>query len=275
MTKQHRGIDQNHKESAKSSTVKIFLKSLPCKGICKLILTGISIILTVMVSSSMNIENQENNLSSTLYITIYISFSFSGLLNILIFYARKGFFVKNIDSFSLVIAFLVEYLAISADSEETTLSSVNYCLMMTVIGCLMSSVLMMISSSSMTTFSLSMMSMIQGTWLIHSAYLTCSEKTSYLYFSWHVLAVFCITLVINVIMQLQASTQVKKHMVATHSSVTTTVDTVSCSHNAVDSSLTIPGQKTNYAKDKVLGKSIENLTIDKIVDTKALRSIKI
>ena len=121
----------------------------------------------------------------------------------------------------------------------------------------------------MTTFSLTMLTMIQGTWLIHSAYLTCSEKMSYLYFSWHVLAVFCITLVINVIMQLQAGTQVKKHITAKHTRVITTVDTVSYCHNAVDSSLTIPEQKTNYAQDKV---SIENLTIDKLVDTKAAAS---
>ena len=115
----------------------------------------------------------------------------------------------------------------------------------------------------MTAFSLSMMTMIQGTWLIHSAYLTCSEKTSYLYFSWHVLAVASISIAVFVIMQTKARTQVKKHVAAKHSNLTTTVDTVSCSHNAVDSSLIIP---------KVLGKSIENLTIDKIVDHKAAGS---
>ena len=66
----------------------------------------------------MDIENEVNNLSNTLFITIYISFSISALLDILIFYMEKGIFIKNIDSFSVVIAFLVEYLAISADSEE-------------------------------------------------------------------------------------------------------------------------------------------------------------
>ena len=107
---------------------------------------------------------------------------------------------------------------------------------------------------------------------MHSLYLTCGEKMTYLYFSWHVLAVASISIAVFVIMQTKAGTQVKKHVVAKHSSVTTTVDTVSCSHNPVDSSLRIPEQKSNYAKDKVLGKSIENLTIDKIVDTKAAAS---
>ena len=120
----------------------------------------------------------------------------------------------------------------------------------------------------MTIFSLAMLTMIQGTWLIHSAYLTCSEKMSYLYFSWHVLAVASIIIGVNVIMQLQAGTQVKKHMVARH----TPVDIVTYRHNALDSSLTIPKQKKNYAQDKVLGNSIENLNIDKIVDTKAAAS---
>ena len=74
------------------------------------------------------------------------------------------------------------------------------------------------------------------------------------------------------IIQLQAGTQVKKHITAKHTRVTTTVDTDSYCHNAVDSSLTIPEQKTNYAQDKVIGKSIENLTIVKLVDTKAAAS---
>ena len=114
--------------------------------------------------------------------------------------------------------------------------------------------------------------MIQGTWLMHSAYLTCSEKMTYLYFSWHVLAVASISIAVFVIMQTKAGTQVKKHVVAKHSNLSTTVATIPYCHDAVDSRLTIPEQKTNYAQDKVLGKSIENLTIDKIVNTKAAAS---
>ena len=91
---------------------------------------------------------------------------------------------------------------------------------------------------------------------------------SYLYFSWHVLAVASIIIGVNVIIQLQAGTQVKKHMVAKH----TPVDEVPYTHNDVHSCLTVLEQKTTYLQDKFLGKGIDNLTIDKIVETKAAAS---
>ena len=62
---------------------------------------------------------------------------------------------------------------------------------------------------------------------------------SYLYFSWHVLAVASITLVINVIMQLQAGTQVKKHIAAKHTNLTTTVDKISDVYSETNTGLTV------------------------------------
>ena len=73
------------------------------------------------------------------------------------------------------------------------------------------------------------------------------------------------------IMQLQAGTQVKKHMVAKH----TPVDTTPYTHNYVDSGLTVlehEAKYAKYAKDKDLCKSVEHLSDDKIVETNAAAS---
>jgi hypothetical protein len=264
--------NQQESEEPKKSHFKNFVHSLPCNGIYKLILTGICIILTVMISSDKENDEKLDTLRCVLYVTIYISFSISGLLDIIIFYLNKDLLPKNIDSFSLVIAFLVEYLIIPADEKEGIVKSVSSCLVIAILGCLMSSVLMLISSSSMTTFSLSVLSMIQGTWLMHSAYLTCSEKMSYLYFSWHVLAVASISIAVNVIMQLQAGTQVKKHMAAKHTRLTTTVDTDSYRLGDVHTAIPILEQKKKEKEDKALCKSAEHLCDDKVVDKKAAAS---
>ena len=66
------------------------------------------------------------------------------------------------------------------------------------------------------------------------------------------------------ILQLQAGTQVKKHMVAKHTPVGRVP--YSYSHTNVPSSLE---QKTNFTQEKVLCKSVENITFDKRVESKA------
>ena len=175
-------------EKGKSSNLEKFLQSLPCTGICKLILTGISIILTVMISTANEKEKQEESLQCILHITIYISFSISGLLDIGIFYMPKNFFPRHTDSFSIVIAFLVECLAFSENKEITKPGS--SCLVMAINCCLISSVLRMISSSSIATLSLIMFTQIQGTWLLHSAFINYSLTMSYLYFP----GMFCLCL---------------------------------------------------------------------------------
>jgi hypothetical protein len=194
-------------------------------------LTSTSILATVMLDT-----DREHILSM---VTIYVAFSIPGLLNIIIFYTRRDLLPRHSQSFCLGIAFLVEYLAVSAEEEEDIAQPFHLCLLSAIIGCLMSSVLMIISSSSMTTFSLTMFTCIQGTWLIHAICISCCDKMSYIYFSWHVLAVFIITLVINVIMQLQAGTQVKKHMVAKHTSLSTTVDRISDVYSETNTGLTV------------------------------------
>eukprot|EP00090_Calanus_glacialis_P036787 TRINITY_DN62903_c0_g1_i1.p1 TRINITY_DN62903_c0_g1~~TRINITY_DN62903_c0_g1_i1.p1 ORF type:complete len:129 (-),score=31.52 TRINITY_DN62903_c0_g1_i1:79-465(-) len=71
MAKNH----QTPQKIAKSANIKTFLQSLPFNGISKLVMTGISIILTVIISSANEMETK--SLQCILHVTIYISFSIS------------------------------------------------------------------------------------------------------------------------------------------------------------------------------------------------------
>merc|ERR1712129_614972 len=113
---------------------------------------------------------------------------------------------------------------------------------MAIIGCLVGSVMRMILNSCMANSFLMMFTMVQGTWLIHSAFIDSSEKMIYLYFSWHMLAIFILNLVINVITQLCVKTQVKKHKVAKHKKLATSVDRISEVHSDTGTGLTVVPQ---------------------------------
>ena len=65
----------------KPSKLTKFLVSLPCCGIAKLILTGICIIVTVVISTESKDEQTEARLDCLVFVTIYISFALSGLVD--------------------------------------------------------------------------------------------------------------------------------------------------------------------------------------------------
>ena len=75
--------DSKHELSDEDSSLTRFLQSLPCAGISKLILTGLSIILTVLVTSAETLEN----LDRLSFVTIYLSFALTGIVDILCFYS--------------------------------------------------------------------------------------------------------------------------------------------------------------------------------------------
>ena len=75
--------DSKHALSDGDSSLTRFLQSLPCAGICKLILTGLSIILTVLVTST----DSEASLDRLAFVTIYLSFALTGIVDILSFYS--------------------------------------------------------------------------------------------------------------------------------------------------------------------------------------------
>jgi hypothetical protein len=114
---------------------------------------------------------------------------------------------------------------------------------------------------------------MQGTWLIHTAFVTSSKKMSNLYFSWHILAVFITTLVINVIIQLCVKTDVKMHMTTKHTNLITTVAKIHDGLNNAYAGLTVVEQ--NALEDmknkevKRIQKSVENIADDNIAEEKA------
>lgn len=192
------------------------LESLPVSGICKLILTGVSIILLVSIASADDIGNDDESIICLSHATIYISFSISGLLDILMFYMTKDIFPKHSETFSLLIAFLVEYSAFSTNMTEENSRLSSFCLLIAIRGCLVSSVMMILSNRFILSFSLVLFTQIQGTWLIHSAFLSSNDNLTFFYFSWHIIAVFTSILVINVVMQLQTRTDQERHETTKH-----------------------------------------------------------
>jgi len=192
------------------------LDSLPVSGICKLILTGVSIILLVLVSSAEDIDNNVDNIHCLFHATIYISFSVSGLLDILMFYMEKDIIPRHTETLGLIIAFLVECSAIFADMTKESTRSASFCLQIAILGCFVSSVMMILSNSFIFTISLVVFTQIQGTWLIHSTFLSTNNKMTFVYFSWHIIAVFTSILVINVVMQLQTRGDQEMHEITKH-----------------------------------------------------------
>ena len=121
MAKNH----QTPQKIAKSANIKTFLQSLPFNGISKLVMTGISIILTVIISSANEMETK--SLQCILHVTIYISFSISGLLDILIFYSPEDIIPKQSDSLSLVINVIRQLHVKTTKQNNKTYQPYNYC----------------------------------------------------------------------------------------------------------------------------------------------------
>ena len=86
---------------------------------------------------------------------------------------------------------------------------------------------------------------------------------SYLYFSWHILAVFIITLVINVIIQLHVKTDLKMHMTTKQTNLTTTVAKIHDGLNKAYAGLTVVEQNAleeiKNRELKRIQKSAENI----------------
>ena len=80
--------DSKHELSDGDSSLTRFLQSLPCAGISKLILTGVSIILTVLVTSAEDqMPDSEASIDRLAFVTIYLSFALTGIVDILSFYS--------------------------------------------------------------------------------------------------------------------------------------------------------------------------------------------
>ena len=194
-----------------------------------IMLTSIAILFTVTI-----IENDTDKILGL--VTVYVAFSIVGLLDIIIFYVNKHLLPKHIESFSLAVAFIVELVVASSDY---LVSPVINCWEMAILGSILSSVMRIVYSSYITTFSLVLFTMIQGTFLLHSSFLSCGDKMIYLYLSWHILAVFISILVIVVVMNMCCKTHLDKHKTREHESITASVEKMSDVYSETNTGLTL------------------------------------
>lgn len=79
--------------------------TLPWEGIIKLILTGLGIVVSVIAASPTQDTEYVSNIR---YATIYLFFSISGLMDILVYYCGYSILPEGIQSFILSLAFVVE-----------------------------------------------------------------------------------------------------------------------------------------------------------------------
>ena len=215
---------------------------LPFTGLYTVILTSMGILSTGFMA-----ETESEKIISL--VTVYVAFSIVGLLDIITFYLSKDLSPRHSEIFSIVIAFLVEYLVFSADKEEESGKSSSFCLNIAIAGCLASSVINMFSNTPITIFSMIVFTQAQGTWIIHSSFLTCRDNTSYLYFSWHILAVFICTLVITVVINMCLENNLTNHMTTKHAEFATSVDKISDVYSETNTGLTVVSQEDIVNKD--------------------------
>ena len=145
--------------------------------------------------STQNKDEQEPDarLDCLVFVTIYISFALSGLVDIFIFYSSTSSLLpKQCDGLILTLCFLIETLLVYFTEQD-------HCLLSIIVCCLVVSVLKMVHTTTILTFSLVIFTMVQGTWLLHSSFLPTSHSMTNIYFSWHLLAVFIITTTLNII----------------------------------------------------------------------------
>ena len=135
---------------------------LPFTGLYTVILTSMGILSTGFMADT----DSEQIISM---VTVYVAFSIVGLLDIITFYLSKELSPRHSEVFSIVIAFLVEYLVLSADKEDGFGNPSNFCLNVAIVGCLISSVINMFSNKPITIFSMVVFTQTQGTWTPRSS----------------------------------------------------------------------------------------------------------
>ena len=182
-------LDERPRKSQMNSNCCLsrFRTYLPLLGVYMVTVSSISIILTMMSISDM--------LSSYTMITIYATFSVGGLLNIILFYVKTFASVlpKNTVSLATALCFLVELIL---------LQNSDRCLLVTILSCLTLAVLRLLNNSTILNLGLMVMTMTQGSWIIHIMLMDIhkDDKMVYLYYSWHILALFVFNLALNVIL---------------------------------------------------------------------------
>ena len=177
--------------------------TLPAVGLLNVLLCSLACIGAVLLSITDQARDQGIYKTGVL-VTIFLSFSLSGMMDIAIFYNTKVKIHKHSKTLLTVVAFLIELVLVP--TRETSVNNtdvVDVCLVAAIAASLISCCLSMFCSlhSSIMNFSMMMFTQVQGTWIIHislSSY-AFNRNMCCLLFSWHILISFILYILIVII----------------------------------------------------------------------------
>ena len=177
--------------------------TLPAVGLLNVLLCSLACIGAVLLSITDHARDQGIYKTGVL-VTIFLSFSLSGMMDIAIFYNTKVKIPKHSKTLLTVIAFLIELVLVP--TRETSVNNtdvVDVCLVAAIAASLISCCLSMLCTlhSSIMNFSMMMFTQVQGTWIIHislSSY-AFNRNMCCLFFSWHILISFILYILIVII----------------------------------------------------------------------------
>jgi len=187
----------------------LYIKPLPWEGIVKLILTGLGIILTVAFSQRQ--YNPELGYVTDIRLTtIYLFFALSGLVDIFVFYCGYSVLPEGIQSFILSLAFAAEAVMFgSTMRREAPVELQVHLLLVLVVSCAaLSSAMDVVFDNRLVKFCRTFFCFVQGTWLVHGGFLVVKDSSSLssewitILFSWHIAAIFIISITILLISSL-------------------------------------------------------------------------
>merc|ERR1712129_72136 len=174
-----------------TTSKSILFSYLPCSGLFHVLLCSLACVGTVLLSATDH-TNGQGMYRTGILVTIYLSFSLSGMLDILMFYTNRIKIPKHCNKMFTAIAFLMELVLANAYGNWVEPSEI--CLTVSIIASLISTVFSIQCSTSgtITHLSMIMFTQVQGSWLIHSSLLPCSvtRKMCFLLLSWHIIAIF-------------------------------------------------------------------------------------
>ena len=176
--------------------------TLPSVGLVNVLLCSLACIGAVLLSITDQARDQGIYKTGVL-VTIFLSFSLSGMMDIVIFYNTKVKIPKHSKTLLTVIAFLIELVLVPTREASVNNIDVDDCLVASIAASLISCCLSMLCSpsSSIMNFSTIMFTQVQGTWIIHislSSY-AFNRNMCCLFFSWHILISFIIYILIVII----------------------------------------------------------------------------
>eukprot|EP00096_Caligus_rogercresseyi_P001368 TRINITY_DN1216_c1_g1_i1.p1 TRINITY_DN1216_c1_g1~~TRINITY_DN1216_c1_g1_i1.p1 ORF type:complete len:422 (+),score=126.35 TRINITY_DN1216_c1_g1_i1:159-1424(+) len=153
---------------------------LPWEGIMKLVLTGLGIIISVVLSSGSHeaSHHMDHYVGNIRLSTVYLFFALSGLTDILVYYVGYSILPEGIQSFSLSVAFAVEGLifATRIRFESYLEQEIHTLLVVDVFCCAATAAFEVLYDNRLIKFCRTYLCLVQGTWLIHGGFIAVDSS---------------------------------------------------------------------------------------------------